>query len=269
MTVYNFIICAVFKNEAHILEEWIKHYLNRGCDHIYLVNDDSTDNFLDICLKYSSTVTVYNNDIFTSSDRRLAIYNKYFKPLLTLSKWMGIFDLSDFLYNPTTLVLPEIIEKCEDFSQIVIDCLVFGSNGLDKTPTSIVDSFVKRGLATGDNEENRSIFKCAELLDFKKHEHSVSGDTLYIKYEEDAEAPDFIINNYCIQSLQWFLKVKAIRGSLDYNDYVIKLSYFKERDRNDKFDIRLREQNKVIRRAVKSMRAFSPVEDLITDWAAE
>lgn len=272
MTVYNFIICAVFKNEAHILEEWIKHYLNRGCDHIYLVNDDSTDNFSDICLNYGGSVTVYDNDIFNvqGGERRLAIYNKYFKPLLTESKWMGIFDLSDFLYNPNTLVLPEIIEKCDDYSQIVIDCLVFGSNGLAVSPISVVDGFIKRGVAKDDNDENkRAIIKCAELIDFKKNEHNVSGDTLYIKYEEGVEAPDLIVNNYCVQSLEWFLKVKAVRGSLDVSEPIIKLVYFKERDYNEKLDRRLSEQNKIIRRAVKSMRSFSNLGDLIADWTTE
>jgi len=55
--IYNFVVCSVFKNESHILEEWINHYLFHGVDHIYLVNDFSTDNYLDIINKYSSKVT--------------------------------------------------------------------------------------------------------------------------------------------------------------------------------------------------------------------
>ena len=270
MTTSNFIICAVFKNEAHILDEWIKHYLNRGCDHIFLVNDDSDDNYLDIISKYEGSLTIFNNDIFSSNERRLAIYNKYFKPLLIESKWMTILDLSDFLYSPKTLFLPEIIEKCDDYSQIVIDYLVYGSNGLKSQPLSVVDDFTRRGLAKDEDQENkRSIVKCAELIDFKKNEHSVSGDTVYIKYDESAEEPELIINNYCVQSVQWFLKVKATRGNLDVPVSSIKMNYFKERDLNEKIDIRLRDQNKIIRRAVKSTMAYIPVGDLITDWTAE
>ena len=272
MSNYNFIICAVFKNEAHILDEWIKHYLNRGCDHIYLVDDDSTDDFSVITTKYTGSVTVFNNDIYTSSSngRRLAIYNKYFKPLLSESRWMTILDLSDFLYNPNTLRLPDVIEKYDDYSQIIIDCLVFGSNGIKSQPDSVVDEFLKRGLFKGECEENiRAILRCADLLDFKKYEHDVCGDTAYVKYEEDGETVDFIINNYCVQSLQWFLKVKAIRGSLDKVGHSIKIDYFKKSDLNEKLDRRLCDQNKVIRRAAKSIRSFTPVEDLITDWTAE
>jgi hypothetical protein len=274
MSNYNFIICAVFKNEAHILEEWIKHYLNRGCDHLYLVNDDSTDDFLDICLKYENSVTIYNNEIFTSKEkegRRLAIYNKYFKPLLSESKWMAILDLSDFLYSPDTLVLPDIIEKYEDYSQIVIDCLIFGSNGLKSQPLSVVDEFIKCGLAKEEGSEcnKRTIVKCAELIELKKYEQEVSGDTFYIKNVENGQISDLVINNYCVQSLQWFLKVKAIRGSLDNVCENIKMTHFTENDRNEKLDTRLSDQNKLIKRAVKSLRTFKAFGDLIEDWATE
>ena len=43
-----FTIGAIFKNEAHIMKEWIEHYLYHGIEHIYLINDFSTDNFLEI-----------------------------------------------------------------------------------------------------------------------------------------------------------------------------------------------------------------------------
>ena len=38
-------IVAIFKNEAHIIREWIEHYRSRGIQKIYLINDNSTDNF--------------------------------------------------------------------------------------------------------------------------------------------------------------------------------------------------------------------------------
>lgn len=38
-------VLGVFKNEATFIAEWIDHYLNRNIDHIYLLNDDSSDDF--------------------------------------------------------------------------------------------------------------------------------------------------------------------------------------------------------------------------------
>ena len=61
--MYNFVVCSVFKNESHILNEWISHYLYHGADHIFLVNDNSTDNYQKIIEKYNSKVTLFNNEI--------------------------------------------------------------------------------------------------------------------------------------------------------------------------------------------------------------
>ena len=35
-----FCIVAIFKNESHILEEWIQHYIKEGVQHFYLINNE-------------------------------------------------------------------------------------------------------------------------------------------------------------------------------------------------------------------------------------
>lgn len=50
--MFYFTIGAIFKNESHILKEWIEHYFYHGVEHIYLINDNSTDNFLNILEPY-------------------------------------------------------------------------------------------------------------------------------------------------------------------------------------------------------------------------
>ena len=44
-------IVSVFKNESHILEEWIQHYLRQGIDHIFLTDNGSSDDYMDILKK--------------------------------------------------------------------------------------------------------------------------------------------------------------------------------------------------------------------------
>ena len=55
---------AVFRNESHSIVEWIQHYLANGADHFYLINDDSTDNSVEIIQPYvdSGVVTLFNTD---------------------------------------------------------------------------------------------------------------------------------------------------------------------------------------------------------------
>ena len=79
--MYNFCIYAIFKNESHILEEWLLHYIYHGVEHFYLINDNSNDNFIEIINKYKSYITLFNNDIQTKIfGRQELIYEKYLRP---------------------------------------------------------------------------------------------------------------------------------------------------------------------------------------------
>lgn len=45
-------ICGIFKDEAFYLKEWIEYHKKAGVDHIYLYNNNSTDNYLTIIKPY-------------------------------------------------------------------------------------------------------------------------------------------------------------------------------------------------------------------------
>src|SRR5579864_7571033 len=51
---YNLSICAIFKNEAKYLKEWIEFHRLIGVDHFYLCNNNSTDNFKQLLRPYTS-----------------------------------------------------------------------------------------------------------------------------------------------------------------------------------------------------------------------
>src|SRR3984957_13412863 len=45
-------ICAIFKDEACFLKEWIEYHRLVGVDHFYLYNNESSDDFLKILQPY-------------------------------------------------------------------------------------------------------------------------------------------------------------------------------------------------------------------------
>ena len=49
---YTLSVCAIFKNEAKYLKEWIEYHLLVGVDHFYLYNIDSTDQFMPVLAPY-------------------------------------------------------------------------------------------------------------------------------------------------------------------------------------------------------------------------
>jgi hypothetical protein len=62
--------------------------------------------------KYSNFITLYHNDIQTKEvGRQILIYEKYFRNILTKSKWVAILDLDEFLYSPDEINLPNVFEN--------------------------------------------------------------------------------------------------------------------------------------------------------------
>jgi hypothetical protein len=68
---------------------------------------------------------------------------------------------------------------------------------------------------------------------------------IYLKYNETS-VPELIINHYCIQSLDFFLKVKSTRGDcdnwFDHKKLFRDTAYFNGYDINDIYDDRLFKQ---------------------------
>ena len=51
-----FCILAIFKNESEILDEWITHYIREGCSKFFLIDNGSSDNYIEKLAKYKDIV---------------------------------------------------------------------------------------------------------------------------------------------------------------------------------------------------------------------
>lgn len=165
--MYNFSICSIFKNEAHVLEKWIQHYIYHGVEHFYLINDNSSDKYMDIIDKYSNYITLFNNDVETITvGSQSLIYEKYFRPILQYSKWIAILDLDEFLYSPNEININNIINKYARYSGLIINWL-----------------HIRGGDDDLFNENKpyfsyKMIFLSEHLIRFGVHLHIVSGNIM-------------------------------------------------------------------------------------------
>ena len=257
-------ILTCFKNESHILKEWIEHYKNRGIEHIYMINDFSTDNYLEIIQPYldAGFITLFNSDVINNSiERQVLLYTKYFYNIVKEEKhkWFFILDLDEFLYSPNEINLNKIIEKYDNYSQLHIGWHNFGSNSHIEQPNGVVDNFTKRDVYKASKVyiSHKSGFKSANFIDFGIHSSNVKGKSLWFKHENDNS--DLIINHYSIQSWNHFVNVKINKGCADnwpgHPSYLSPSKYkeyFDLRDTNNVSDIRLKHQNLLINDAKKN-----------------
>ncbi len=250
---YNLSIGAIFKNESMGIKEWIDHHIFHGIDHIYLIDDFSSDNYYGIIKPYidSGRITLFKNDD-TNNDQTTA-YNKFFKPILHETTWIAIFDLDEYFYSPISIDLKSVIKKYTS-NKIIINAVPFNSNGHNKQPKYIVESFTKRccgyngifrpttkipNLFVSNN--TKCVFKTSYVHKIDIHDSIVSGDTVY---ETSEQNPNLLINHYIIQSKEFFEKVKMTRGDITRIKNTRDWECFNAIDVGDIDDFRLYEQNK-------------------------
>lgn len=255
--MYYFTIGGIFKNEAHILKEWLEHYFYHGVEHIYLINDNSTDDFYHILKPYidEKRVTLYNH----TDDRKVVgiqdyKYNLYFQKHLKDTYWFGILDLDEFLYSPLDIDIKNILKRYESENQLFVNWVHFGSNGHIKQPDLVVPNFIYRGEYNskkngpdGRYNSYKAIVKtnASVKLGIHRHLYNSSYDGKNVSFNM-SDTP-LLINHYAIQSKEFWCNVKMTRGDVNYWYDACKwerdMALFVEMDNNEIRDERLKIQN--------------------------
>lgn len=104
---YNVSICAIFKNEAPYLKEWIEFNNIVGVDHFYMYNNNSEDNYESILEPYikSGLVTLIE---WPQNQKQMECYQTCIKDYAGETKWLGFVDIDEF-------IVPKSMDSIYDF----------------------------------------------------------------------------------------------------------------------------------------------------------
>ena len=202
---------AVFKQEAHALREWIEHYRWLGVDRIYLIDDGSTDDYLEQMEPYMDMIVCLRHTVASERfGRQGKIYDACLRGIP--SEWLLIVDPDEFLYSPLGQDLKTWLRSYASYNQILIPWHVFGSDGLIEQPASLVQGF-RRRASKGDTlrinpTPYKAVVRMPSVVCFSVHAHSCRGTTFELPFSSD-----WVLNHYMIQSLRYYLDVKCTRGS--------------------------------------------------------
>jgi glycosyltransferase involved in cell wall biosynthesis len=215
--MYFLSVGAIFRNESHCIQEWIEHYLRQGVEHFYLINDNSTDNSVELLNKYTNITLFHSNEEHVLG-HQLNAYNKYILPHLKETKWMLICDLDEFVYSQIHKTIPDFLKCVPNLSQVQVTPTIFGSNNLEKQPKSLIHGFTKR---TKMVPSDCGTYKYFVNSDFefeslnvhhatpKNHEHFKG------EYFQLFNIPHLKLNHYICQSKEFWINVKCTRGDAD------------------------------------------------------
>jgi hypothetical protein len=249
MYKYNLSVGAMLKNESHGIKEWITHYLHHGVEHFYLINDNSTDNFMDIIKEYmdKGLITLFNVDEPYYLGRQRSLYNRYILPHVKETKWLLMVDLDEYVWSQRNVNLQKVLKDFESYAQVQIYEQLFGSNGYTEQPKDIVKSFTKRDNRDFSIEKGRIKYFINTSYEFSSL-NIHHADFVNIEYKTDASKfifapPNYlIINHYNCQSQEFWNNVKCTRGDAD--NYLNRTpADFIQYDKNAVDDLELYYQN--------------------------
>ena len=136
---YNVSICAIFKNEAPYLKEWIEFNNIVGVDHFYMYNNNSEDDYEAVLKPYikSGLVTLID---WPQNQKQMECYQTCIKDYARETKWLGFIDIDEFIVPKSTDSIYEFLKAFENKAGAVnLYWKLFGTSGrMDRDLSSLV-----------------------------------------------------------------------------------------------------------------------------------
>lgn len=258
-------LLSLFKNESHILAEWIDSHAAEGVDRIFLVNNNSDDDF------QTAIASARNANLVTLlHDERVhaqaTILNEVFRSHILPAdcEWLIICDLDEFVYarNEFNTIKDYLRTLPEHISLVSLPWKMFGSSGFSHQPQDgVTRNFIWRDdYPDGDTELRpgmpcpgwincKYIIRCKQVACLDIHNASLFGGDAILANGQACNSTDVYqpisnsllanlnlhLNHYAIQSRDFFERVKMKRGSAaSAGNDLAKQSwdYFERFDRN-------------------------------------
>lgn len=140
---YNVSICAIFKDEAPYLKEWIEFHKIVGVDHFYLYNNKSSDNYLEILQPYMDEGLVEIKD-WPKAQSQMEAYKDFMDTKARETKWVGFIDLDEYVIPNKYDNIYDFLKKFKNKPSVIIYWKYMGSSGLiNRNPNSLItETFV-------------------------------------------------------------------------------------------------------------------------------
>ncbi len=139
---------VIVKDEGAYIEEWLEFHRLMGCGHIYVYDNGSRDDTLEILGRYARAgfVTLTHWPRF-DLDTGPQVY-AYAHALCTYGpqwRWMTFLDADEFLYPAVAETLTDALRRYEDIPAIAIPWRMFGFSGHATRPGgTVIGNYVMR-----------------------------------------------------------------------------------------------------------------------------
>jgi Glycosyltransferase family 92 len=257
---YTLSICAIVRNEARYILEWIAFHKAIGVDHFYIYDNQSTDDTTDILLRLEAaglvTLTSWPDStpavVESGLGPQVPAYNDFLK-YRDQTEWVGYIDVDEFLVLRDVDNVQEWLSHYDDCAAVGINWRIFGSSGYEHYADELViERFTHRApVAFGANRHVKTFARTAlieranchisymrnrPVVDIFKRPINNAHDGVHDEVCDGAVQ----LNHYFVRSRgEWELKRARGRATRANEDQVKFRNQreFEEHDRNEVDDL--------------------------------
>ncbi len=242
---YRVSVCAIFKNEAPYLKEWITYHKIVGVDHLYLYNNHSDDRFLEVLKPYLEEGFVTLTE-WPYQQAQMEAYKDCIRRFKDETMWIGFIDIDEFIVPKSTDTIYSFLKPFErKYGAVIIYWRLFGTSGhversLDGLVTEdftvcwpkycdIGKSFYNTGFAFDADSEKNALLH--HRFWARKYGLDIPPVNIFGKVciadTNRASCPDFPIqiNHYFTKSYQEYA-MKRAKGDVFFQDNPHDEAYF-------------------------------------------
>lgn len=176
-------ICAIFKNEANYLDEWIQFHLSQGFSRFFLFDGGSSDNFANVLAPYieAGIVSLHqapNHRNYFSKQRKT-----YLRGLLYARgrvRWLAFIDVDEFFFSPSGRII-ESLPRSILVAGVAVWWRLFGTSGHNRRPPGgVVENFTYASRFPTSLEEANEMRRF-EAEYFRPRPRAINGGRLNVK----------------------------------------------------------------------------------------
>jgi len=219
-------ICAIFRDEALYLREWVEFHLMMGVSRFFLYQNRSKDNWREVLQPYIDRKIVELIEWPQAGPTQMAAYSDCLRKHHGQQLWIAFIDIDEFLFSPQYPTVPPALERINQaWGAVGVNWVYFGASGREEySPEPVIERFNWRLPNTNDNSRHiKSIIRMDKGCTSGQNAHffNVAAGTFGEEGEKIGSARTVIhhssllrINHYGTKSRQEYYKRIAL-GRVD------------------------------------------------------
>jgi hypothetical protein len=268
-------ICAIAKNEAPYLAEWVLYHKLIGFEHIHIFNNNSNDNTAEVLkdLESLGLVSCMDWDPPPTEHIQRSAYTFGLGMLREQSEWICFLDIDEFMVIPGLDCIQKLITQIPEIVALGINWKIFGTSFHERRePGLVIERFTKASLKEHrGNLTVKTFVKTTAISKPNLHNHTFAPGVVYESIDRLPIPPDSMhsqnVNHDIIRIHHYFTKsreewdAKVARGRATkpdgHKDKFRKEDHFRMHNKNDEDDAYLMKFAPTIRRDIEKHQLFS------------